>query len=356
MKNNTSKLRSQRKLEHIRYSIELDDGPVTSSFEEIYLVHQSIPISNLDQISTKVSFLGKSINQPLIINALTGGVSETIKINKSLAEVAKETGIAMAVGSQSAALEDKKLAESFTVVRKTNPNGLIIANVSALIQWQSALRAVEMIGADALQIHFNVPQELIMKEGDRVFVHLLDNVSEIVSKAPVPVIAKEVGFGFSRETVFSLYGCGIRNIDIGGQGGTNFIAIEQMRRSPRDISHLQQWGIPTCISLLETISTGLPFTIIASGGIRSPLDVAKSLALGAQLVGVAAPFLRTLIKRSQKALVSEITNWQLELQKIILLAGASDILQLKTRPIVTTGKTKTWLDQRSFIPLGFSIR
>lgn len=356
MKNNTSRLRSQRKLEHIKYSIELEDGPVASGFEDIFLVHQSIPVCDLDQINTNTSFLGKILNQPLIINALTGGVDETVKINKALAEVAKETGIAMAVGSQSAALENTKVAESFIVVRKANPGGLILANISALVPWEAALRAVEMICADGLQLHFNIPQELIMKEGDRVFGRLLDNISEIVAKVPVPVIAKEVGFGFSRETVFSLFGCGIRNIDIGGQGGTNFIAIEQMRRNPEVISSLYQWGIPTCISLLEIISTGLPFTIVASGGIRSAMDVAKSLAAGAQVVGVAAPFLRTLLKHSQKILVNEIINWQLELQKIMLLMGASNIFQLRSRPIVITGKTKIWLDQRGISPLAFGIR
>lgn len=356
MKINTSRLRSQRKLDHIKYSVELEDGPVPSGFDDVFLLHQSIPVCDLEQINTTTSFLGKFLRQPLIINALTGGVDETVKINKALAEVAKETGIAMAVGSQSAALENTKVAESFVIVRRVNPEGLILANVSALIPWKAALQAVEMISADGLQLHFNIPQELIMKEGDRFFGRLLDNISEIVARMPVPVIAKEVGFGFSRETVFSLFGCGIRVIDLGGQGGTNFIAIEQMRRNQDAISPLSDWGIPTSISLLETISTKLPLSIVASGGIRSALDVAKSLAAGAQVVGVAGPFLRTLIKHSQKILENEILSWQSELQKIMLLVGAANIYQLRSMPIIITGKTKIWLDQRGVSLLAFGLK
>jgi len=357
MENDTSLLRSQRKLDHIKYSIECEDGPVTSGFEDFLLVHQSIPASaNLTIKSTSAGFLGKILSQPLIINAMTGGIDEAVKINRALAEVAKETGIALAVGSQAAALENTTVDESFKVVRKANPDGLILANLSALASWEKALQAVEMICADGLQLHLNIPQELVMKEGDRGFELLLDNINDIVTRVPVPVIAKEVGFGFSRETVFSLFGCGIRNIDIGGQGGTNFIAIEQMRRGPEDISSLYHWGLPTSVSLLETISTGLPFTIVASGGIRSALDVAKSLVAGAHAVGVAAPFLRTLLKKSQEILEREIINWQSELQNIMLLMGAEHISQLRKKPMIITGKTKLWLDQRGISSLGFGLR
>ena len=173
--------------------------------------------------------MGQGLSLPLIINAMTGGIQEAWDFNRDISELGAQFNIGVAVGSQTIALENRQLAESFKIVRKVNPEGLILANVAANAEPQMAVRAAEMIEADGLQLHLNIPQELAMREGDRRFKGLKDNIAEIVHLSPVPVIAKEVGFGMSRETAQQLFDTGVRFFDVGGRGGTNFIAIEQAR-------------------------------------------------------------------------------------------------------------------------------
>ncbi|KKM08811.1 hypothetical protein SY88_22150 [Clostridiales bacterium PH28_bin88] len=344
--NNPPSRREERKLEHIKYSLEMMDGPVTSGFEDVELVHQALPELDLEGVEIGAQFLGKELRLPLVINALTGGTEKTTEINRSLARVARETGVGMAVGSQAAALENRGVEESFRVAREENPHGLLLANVGASTPWQSASRAVEMIEADGLQLHLNVPQELAMAEGDRSFRSILANIATIVQRVPVPVVVKEVGFGISREAIIGLFAAGVRYVDVGGQGGTNFVAIERARWPEEPGGPPSHWGIPTAVSLLEAAGTGLPLQLIASGGIRSPLDTAKAIALGAHLVGVAGPMLRVLITQSETVLTELIKRWQSELQTIMLMAGAGRVVDLARLPVVITGKTREWLSQR----------
>lgn len=337
--------RQMRKLDHIKHSLAINDGPEASGFADIRLVHQAISGRCLDEVVIGCEWLGKRLNLPLVINAITGGAQEVMGINRSLAEVAQAAGIAMAVGSQTAALDDHQVRETYAIVRKVNPSGVILANVSALTSAERALRAVEMVGADGLQVHLNIPQELAMREGDRDFRGLTDCLAEIVRVCPVPVIVKEVGFGLSRATAVRLAGLGVSHLDVAGQGGTNFIAIERQRGEALFGEDLLEWGIPTAVSLAAVMDLKLPLHLIASGGIRQALDMAKALALGAEMVGVAGHFLRLLLEGSPEILLEHIQKIAYQLKCILLMAGAGSWPELRQRPVVITGRTREWLEQ-----------
>lgn len=338
--------RQSRKLEHIQCTLVLEDGPVANGLEDVFLINQSLPELDLEEIDVSFRFGEKTLQIPLVINAITGGHQETTTINQALSRVARRAGVAMAVGSQKAALEDKKQRASFCIVRQENPEGVIMANVGASASPEEAEEAIDMIAADALQIHLNVPQELAMPEGERCFRGYLDNIERIVQRVKVPVVVKEVGFGLSREVVGRLYERGVRWLDVGGQGGTNFIAIERERGSDRLSSEFKCWGIPTAISLLEALSLRLPLKVIASGGIRTSLEIAKCLALGAEMVGVAGYYLRLLLTRSEEVLLEEIQRCREELRAIMLMLGAANLTSLRSCPVVIGGRCREWLQQR----------
>lgn len=261
----------------------------------------------------------------------------------------------MAVGSQTIALEEPGWIESFAVVRESNPDGIIIANLSADTDSDSARAAVNMVNADALQLHFNIPQELAMPEGDRHFKGIIEQVARIVETCPVPVIAKEVGFGFSRQSVQRLYDAGVRIFDTGGQGGTNFIAIEDKRGGAFQ-GELNSWGIPTAVSLLEILDSNLPVKIIASGGIRSALDVAKSLALGADMVGIAGSLLKILLHQGAAELDSWLNEFLYRLQAVFLMSGAANTESIREKPVIILGPTAEWLRARGIDPTQWAKR
>jgi isopentenyl-diphosphate delta-isomerase len=242
----------------------MPDGPSTTGLEDIRLLNCSLPELDLEEIDLSQELWGKKLQFPLIINALTGGNDQAKSINRDLAIVCRKYGLAMAVGSQTIALENPNRVESFSIVRDYNPEGVVIANLGAGTGTNAAREAVNMIAADAIQLHLNVPQELAMPEGERCFRGIVDKVAKIVNDSEVPVIAKEVGFGLSRESVQQLYQVGVRVFDIGGQGGTNFIAIED-KRGGLFQGELDSWGIPTAVSLAEIVACVLPITIMASG-------------------------------------------------------------------------------------------
>ena len=338
--------RSTRKIQHIEHSLNLSDGPVSSGLEDLYLLHQAVPEFNLDEVDLTVQFAGKTLAVPLLINALTGGNPQILPINQGLARVARECGIALAVGSQTIALEDPATEDSFRIVREENPDGVILANVGALTSPNWAMKAVEMIRADALQVHLNVAQELAMSEGDREFRGILANLKQLTEQSPVPVMVKEVGFGLSRETAARLAETGIQWLDLGGQGGTNFIAIESQRGNPLFSPSLQAWGIPTAVSLLETVDLKIPLGVVATGGIRTALDAAKVLAIGADLAGMAGPVLRILVQESAESLQLFYQQFLYELRCIYLMMGARNLSELRQKPVVILGKTREWLTER----------
>ncbi|HBT46424.1 MAG TPA: type 2 isopentenyl-diphosphate Delta-isomerase [Peptococcaceae bacterium] len=346
--------RFRRKLDHLRLYRE-GWGAQSNAFDEVYLVHQALPEFDLKDVDLSVRWLGKTLAAPFIINAMTGGTPASLEINRILARAAARTGVAMAVGSQHIALEAPKCRETFSIVRRENPGGVILANVSAAASLDEAFRAVEMIDADGLQLHLNVVQELLMPEGDRDFSHYRQRIREVASGLSVPVIVKEVGNGLSREAAVALYGCGVRRLDIGGGGGTNFAAIES-RRAGRDKSLYSCWGLPTAISLIEVATSGLPLEITATGGIESPLEAAKALALGASLVGVAGYFLKVCLEEGEEGLVAEIERWKEDLRNFCLMCGARNIQELKDGPVIVTGRAREWLEARGIDPAPLARR
>jgi len=334
--------RSARKIEHIKFALELQEEG-DSGFGDVHLVHCALPEVHLREIDLSCEIFGKGLAAPIIINAITGGSLEVTGLNRSLARVAAQLNLGMAVGSQTAALRDKGLVKSYTVVREENPDGLILANIGCHLGPEEGMRAVEMIGADALQVHINVPQELAMPEGERDFRGWKDKLVTMVSALEVPVVAKEVGFGLSREVIRDLVGKGVKNFDLGGRGGTNFISIEEMRGGgglPAD------WGITTLCSLMEAVDVGIPGLIIATGGVRSPLDAAKALALGAEAVGMAGPLLKVLIDQGEEGLRVCLEDFINQLKVILLLCGARNLRIMKQVPAVITGQSREWLEAR----------
>lgn len=338
--------RSRRKLEHIRHALNRDDMGV-NSFDEVDIIHQSLTDIHWDDISLQTQLGELSLSSPLFVNAMTGGGGEkTEAINRDLAIAARETGIALAVGSQMSALKDEKEKQTYQVVRRENPNGIIFANIGSEATVDQAKEAVSMLEANALQIHINVLQELIMPEGDRDFTERLQNIEDIVKSVEVPVIIKEVGFGISMESARQLKNIGISNIDVGGKGGTNFSKVENKRRK-QPFESFNQWGIPTAISIKEVKSVYPECNVIASGGMRNGLDGAKAFVLGANAFGMAGQLLRILMKDDLETLVEEINHIHHEFKIAMMVLGAKDTYMLDGKPHIFTGRTKAWLEQRS---------
>ncbi|AQS58207.1 type 2 isopentenyl-diphosphate Delta-isomerase [Desulforamulus ferrireducens] len=335
-------MRSNRKLEHIEFSLRQKDRQGANGFNDITLIHNSLPELNWQEVDLTCKFLGQTLKAPLLINAMTGGHPQLEEINYHLARAAAVSGVAIAVGSQRAALEDAAARRSFTVVREAYPQGVVLANLGADCTLEEAKEAVAMIRANALQLHLNAPQELAMAEGDRDFRGILENIASLVKQLEVPVVVKEVGFGMSRESVKRLMAAGVSYIDIGGAGGTDFMAIEQSRSGK---SMAWNWGIPTATSLLEGLSVGGE-NLIASGGIEHALDCIKALSLGCCLVGMARPLLRVLVNGSPQQLTSSLAALIDDMRRIMLMLGASDLQQLKKVPVVISGATFHWVNQR----------
>jgi isopentenyl-diphosphate delta-isomerase len=323
----------------------LPEVPGGSGFADLLLVHNALPELDWDKLDTSCSFMGKLLRAPLMINAITGGHAGVLEINRGLARAAAATGIAMAVGSQRAALDDPAVRHTFSVAREVNPQGLLLANLSAFCTLDEALEAINMIDADGIQLYLNVHQELAMREGEANFSGGLENIKHLVRNLPVPVLVKEVGSGMARETVAALAQAGVRYIDISGWGGTNFAAIEG-RRAGKSSTPLEGWGIPTAVSLLEALNVSPSISVVASGGVRSAKDVAKALAAGALLAALAGPFLRVLKEGGLEGLVGYINEIITGLGGVMMLTGAQHLAALAQKPLVITGFTAEWLGRR----------
>jgi isopentenyl-diphosphate delta-isomerase len=349
--------RQSRKLEHIQYSLELAAGPVPAGFADLSLIHNALPDLDYQAITLTVKFMGQTLNHPIIINAMTGGSSEVTQINADLARLAAATHSAMAVGSIFSALENSESRASYQVIRKLNPDGIVFANLGAYVTCQQAREAVALIGANALQIHLNPAQEMIMTEGDRTFTGYLRNLEKIVAAVNVPVIVKEVGTGIAREQARQLCLTGIKGIDVSGAGGTNFIAIEAARSQQLPDEGLLHWGIPTVISAIEVQSV-LPTTIdlMISGGVRTPLDVVKSLTIGAQAVGMATPWLQAVLTDGVLVTIDQFKLFLESVKKYMLLTGSGSCRQLREKPFVISGRTREWLTERNIATAPFANR
>lgn len=347
--------RATRKIDHINHALSTGQNR-SHGFNDISFVHNSIPESSVADRSL-VSKIGElTLRSPIFINAMTGGGGEkTETINRQLSEVASEVGVAMAVGSQMAAIRDSKQEASYQVVRKVNPKGIVFANLGSEATVDQALRAVDMLEANAMQIHVNVIQELVMPEGDRVFSDTCKRIEAIAERVHVPLVVKEVGYGMSRETVTRLSSIGVSIVDIGGFGGTNFSEIENARRERR-LPFFEQWGITTTSSILEASAASGDIDIIASGGLQSSSDLAKAMALGAKAGGFAGFFLKILLEEGQAALINEITSMQEELRYILTALEVQSPQQLTNVPLVISGDTFHWAEQRGLNPSSYSRR
>lgn len=325
----------RRKDEHVGLATQQYRPTSHPDLQQTRFVHHPLPEMNLQAVTLDTSIAGMPMTSPFFINAITGGSPRTTLINQRLAQIAHATGVAMATGSMSIAIKDPSTADSFRIIRQENPNGILLANLGAHYTSDAAKRAVDLIEANALQLHLNVAQELVMPEGDREFSSWLRNIEQIVNELDVPVIVKEVGFGFSREAIQQLTDIGVQSIDISGTGGTNFAQIENARRADSLFAELENWGQSTVISLLEASTTSAE--ILASGGIHSPLDIAKCLALGANAVGMSGEFLRLVRKEdSVETAIQTVLEWQQQLKSIYTLLGVKNTqeLQQKTQLIL----------------------
>lgn len=338
--------RSNRKDEHI--IIRLKQRPGLADFSDIHFINNCLPERDLDEVTLETSLLGKRLRSPLFINALTGGTPLSKRVNAALAGAARECGLPMALGSQRVALENRLVEDTFQVVREVYPDGLIWGNLGASATPEQARRAIEMIDAAALQIHLNTPQELVMREGERCFRGALQRIAEIVAAVSKPVIVKEVGCGIAREQALLLLEAGVAAIDVGGRGGTNFMAIENRRSQKRLSGEMLHWGLPTAVSLLEVLDAAAGRGgVIAGGGMFSSLNIAKALALGADAVGLAGEPLDLVLRRGRRALVRAIKKLEEELRLIMLMTGANTLAELRRVPLVITGFTGTWMKERA---------
>ena len=337
----TTSQRASRKDEHLELAMRLHGQDRAGAFDDVSFIHHSLPGVSAEQVDIGTTVLGSRWEVPFYINAMTGGTQATAAINASLAEAAAEAGVAIACGSQHVALRDPERSDGFHVIRRRAPDAFVLANVGPTVSPQEAVQAVEMLEADALQIHLNAAQELVMPEGDRDFTGWSEAIAAIAATVPVPVVVKEVGFGLSRRTIEALAHTGVAAVDVAGAGGTDFIAIENERRPRRDLSYLIGWGQPTALCLLESLAVhepvGLP--VLASGGVRNPLDVVRALALGACAVGASGHVLRTLVKEGPEALRRELSTWGDHVRTLMTLLGAADVAQLRRTDVVVTGRT-----------------
>ncbi len=338
-----------RKEEHLRICLEEDVETPSTWFEYAKLVNDSLPGIDYDSIDLSVSFLSKKLEAPLIISAVTGGIPRAGEINKKLAKAAEEHGIGFGLGSQRAMIEHPEMKDTY-YVRDVAPSTLVLANIGlaqlkeySLEQIQGMVDSVE---ADGLCVHLNPAQEAFQPEGDHDFSNLFEKLRELCDGLSVPVIGKEVGFGVSRETAEKLKQAGVKAIDVGGFGGTNWGKIEAIR-SGVDFSAFESFGIPTAASILEARTTGLP--IIATGGLRSGVDAAKAIALGADLAGFALPMLKALMNDGEEGLGRFIEKIKTELMRKMFMTGNKNISDLKNSKTILLGFLKEWAKQRNLL-------
>ncbi len=332
---------SERKSDHIRINLENDvRSGVTTGLEKYRFFHRALPEINLEDVDLSLEIFGKRLQAPILISSMTGGTQEAAKINQNLAVAAQEAGLAMGVGSQRAAIEQPQLASTFQL-RKYAPKILLLANLGAVqlnygYGIQECRRAVEMIEADALILHLNALQEAVQPEGDTRFSGLSKKIEAICRNLEVPVIAKEVGWGFSETDIQLLADAGISAIDVGGAGGTSWSQVEMYRAKNPSQARLAaafvNWGVPTADAIRNVRKTAPGLKVFASGGLRSGVDLAKCLALGASLGGLASPFLKAAAVSAEET-ISAIHEIRDEVRVCMFACGAKDLESLAATPL-----------------------
>ncbi|UCE90986.1 MAG: type 2 isopentenyl-diphosphate Delta-isomerase [Methanobacteriota archaeon] len=344
----------RRKNDHIDICAKEDLSPGYQYWDDIRLLHRSLPEIDLDEVDTSSSVFGRRLSAPIVISAMTGGFGKAKEINAVLASVAEKYGLGLGVGSQRAALENSELAETYAVVRDYDVP-LRIANlglpqlvrqgVRASLDPEDGAAAMEMIEAHVLAIHLNYLQEVVQPEGDTCARGGLDAMERFASS--LPLVAKETGAGMSRDTALRLKGAGVVGLDVGGLGGTSFSAVEYYRaRQAKDVSRenlgkaFWDWGIPAPVSVV-TANVGLP--MIATGGLRSGLDVARAVCIGASCGGMAGRLLPAALE-GRAELEQEVKMIVDELRAAMFLVGARNVDELAEAHALVVGRSRDWLD------------
>lgn len=350
---------ARRKAEHITNALAIGDTAAGSAgWEDVQLVHDALPGNDFAAVDLGIEFLGRQLSLPLLISGMTGGHEDALQVNRVLARAAAATGAMIGVGSQRAALEDPAAAGSYAVVRDEAPDAFVLANIGIsqlvdqpegpALQFDSVLRAIDMVRADALAVHLNFLEEVVQPEGQTRARGAAQALGVLCSKSPVPVIAKETGAGLSRDVAQRLRDLGLRALDVGGRGGTSFAAIEARRAAAAGDTvrastgdALAQWGIPTAASV-ALCSDVLP--TIAVGGVRNGLDAARALSLGAVAVGVGRPLLEQALLGTD-AVQDWIAAFAHQLRAAVFLAGVPSARALASAPHFVSGRTRQWIDE-----------
>jgi len=365
-KPNDSKEIMDRKIEHLKIPLEYDVQHSKNYFNDIKLIHHPIPEIDFEDIDLSVKFFNKNISAPICISAITGGHPISKEINEILAKAAEEENIIMSVGSQRAGIEDPALLDSFKITREVAPNIPLIGNIGigqvsdANFEVANFTKCIEMINADVMAVHLNALHELVQDKGDISYKLFRVNFKNLRESSKVPIIAKEVGTGFNEELALTLDKLGFDGFDVGGSGGTSFAAIESKRnhfnkqkytRDPAEV--FREWGIPTPVSVIYVRNVSQKL-IIATGGLRTGIDIAKSIALGADIGGFAYKFLQSAWKdrkdRKSKSIshtVKEIRTLKNELRSCLWLMNVDKIDKLKGKrnKYVILGELFKWLHQ-----------
>ena len=351
---------AKRKVSHIDICVneKVEAKRKTAGFEDIEFVHNALPEVNFEKIDVSTQFLGKKLAAPLLIEAITGGHEKGGEINRVLAEVAQEYGIGFGLGSQRAMLEDVAVSSTYKV-RSVAPDALIIGNIGVAqlkkYDSQKIAWAVETIDADAIAVHLNPLQEFVQPEGDKNFEGCLKLLERLCELVPVSVIAKETGAGISPEVAIKLEDAGVAAIDVAGAGGTSWSGVELLR-SKKDLDDaFWDWGIPTAVST-ALITRAVKIPVICSGGVRSGVDLAKGIALGASIGGAALPFLKAWSSGGGKAVSYLVAKWIEELKISVALTGSRNLHELRNAPLIVSGKTADTLCAFSCFPSTFISR
>lgn len=332
---------STRKVEHLRINLEenVQFSDVSTGLEQYRFVHQALPELDLAAVDTTQTLFGKTVRVPLLVSSMTGGASEAERINRNLAAAAQACGIAMGLGSQRAAISDPTLARTYQV-RDVAPDILLLANLGAVqlnygYGIDECRRAVDMVDADALILHLNPMQEAVQDHGNTNWSGLLQKIEMVCRHLDKPVIVKEVGFGISEHAARQLLSAGVSAIDVAGAGGTSWAAVEAKRAPTPELQQLAEmfwdWGIPTADSLIQTRRAAPNVPLFASGGIRTGIEVAKCIVLGASLVGLASPLLK-LANVSTENTIAGIEMLAAQLRVVMFGIGAQNLDALRRTP------------------------
>jgi isopentenyl-diphosphate delta-isomerase len=349
----------KRKLRHIEISLNKNvNTDIPNGFNDIRLIHRAIPEIDLDEVNCETTFYGKKLSAPLIISGITGGTEKAKKINKVLAEVAEEKSIGIGVGSQRIAIEQPETIPSFKIVREKAPTTFVMGNIGCpqlSLGWgiTEAEMCIEMIQADALAIHMNPLQEAVQVDGDTNYSGIYKKISELHKIIKKPLIMKETGAGIAWEDAVKMQEAGISGLEVSGVGGTSWSAVEYhiaKEVHKKEMEYLGEalwnWGIPTAISVVET-SQKTSLKIIASGGMRTGVEIVKSMALGAHAAGIARPFLQKAVE-GRDTLAEHIDHIIQEIKVSMFLIGAKNLSELQKVPVLIMGKTAEWLKLRGF--------